>query len=92
VADSAAGVPAITSRRLWMLLLAVGAPIWLVAAVITGITEDTILLSSVVLLGGFLVPIAMVVFALSRPRVHLTIEVVLLGFLGGGHSASASRR
>jgi protease PrsW len=38
-----------------------------------------------VLLGSFLVPITMVVFALSRPRVnHLTIEVVLLGFLGGG--------
>jgi protease PrsW len=85
VADSAAGVPAVASRRLWMLLLAVGAPIWIVAAVITGITEDTILLPSVVLLGSFLVPITMVVFALSRPRVnHLTIEVVLLGFLGGG--------
>jgi protease PrsW len=44
VADSAAGVPAVTSQRLWILLLAVGGPIWIVAAVITGITEDTILL------------------------------------------------
>jgi protease PrsW len=85
VADSSAGVPAITSRRLWLLLLAVGLPIWIVASVITGITEDTILLPTVVLLGSFLVPITMVVFALSRPRVnHLTIEVVALGFLGGG--------
>lgn len=85
MADSSAGVPAITSRRLWLLLLVVGAPIWIVAAVITGITEDTILLPTVVLLGSFLVPITMVVFALSRPRVnHLTIEVVALGFLGGG--------
>jgi RsiW-degrading membrane proteinase PrsW (M82 family) len=68
-----------------MLLLAVGAPIWIVAAVITGVTEDTILLPSVVLLGSFLVPVTMVAFALSRPRVnHLTIEIVLLGFLGGG--------
>jgi RsiW-degrading membrane proteinase PrsW (M82 family) len=66
-------------------LLAVGAPIWIVAAVITGITEDTILLPTVVLLGSFLVPVTMVVFALSRPRVnHLTLEVVALGFFGGG--------
>jgi hypothetical protein len=85
VADGAAGVPAITSRTLWWLLLLVGAPIWIGAAVITGVTEDTILLPTVVLLGSFLVPVTMVVFALSRPRAnHLTLEVVLLGFLGGG--------
>ena len=37
------------------------------------------------LLGSFLVPITMAAFALSRPRQnHLTIETVLLGFLGGG--------
>jgi protease PrsW len=85
VADSPAGVPATTPRRLWLLLLAVGATIWIVAAVITGITEDTILLPTVVLLGSFLVPVTMVAFALSRPRSnHLTLEVVALGFLGGG--------
>ena len=60
-----------------------GAPIWIVAAVITGVTEDTILLPTVVLLGSFLVPITLVAFALSRPN-HLPVEVVLLGFLGGG--------
>src|SRR4051812_4743403 len=66
-----------------MLLLAAGAPIWIVAAVITGITEDTILLPTVVLLGSFLVPVAVVTFALSRPH-QLPVEVVLVGFLGGG--------
>lgn len=85
MADGSAGVPAITSTSLWRLLLLAGAAIWIVAAVITGVTGDTILLPSVVLLGSFLVPVTMVAFALSRPRTnHLTIEVVLLGFLGGG--------
>jgi RsiW-degrading membrane proteinase PrsW (M82 family) len=42
----------IVSRRLWVLLLAAGAPIWIVAAVITGVTEDTILLPTVGFLGG----------------------------------------
>ena len=57
----------------------------MVASVITGVTEDTILLPCVVLLGSFLVPVTMVAFALSRPREnHLTVEAVLLGFLGGG--------
>ena len=85
MAEGAAGVPAIVSRSMWRLLLAVGAAIWIVASVITGVTEDTILLPSVVLLGSFLVPITMVAFALSRSREnHLTIETVLLGFLGGG--------
>ena len=73
----------IVSRRLWMLLLAAGAPIWIVAAVITGVTEDTILLPTVVLLGSFLVPVTLVTFALSRPN-QLPVDVVLLGFLGGG--------
>jgi protease PrsW len=83
--ESRAGVPAILPTSLWKLLLAVGAAVWIVASVITGVTEDTILVPSVVLLGSFLVPTTMVAFALSRPRQnHLTIETVLLGFLVGG--------
>ena len=78
-------VRAVVTGTSWRLLLVVGAFIWLVASIITGVTEDTILLPCVVLLGSFLVPITMVAFALSRPRRnHLTIETVLLGFLGGG--------
>ena len=52
-------------RTMWRLLLTVGAAIWLVASVITGLTEDTILLPCVVLLGRVLVPVTMVTFALS---------------------------
>ena len=71
-------------RTMWRLLLTVGAAIWLVASVITGLTEDTILLPCVVLLGSFLVPVTMVTFALSRPRENnLTVEAVLLGVFGG---------
>lgn len=83
--ESGAPVPAILPRSLWKVLLAVGAVVWIIASVITGLTQDTILVPSVVLLGSFLVPTTMVAFALSRPRRnHLTLEAVLLGFLGGG--------
>jgi protease PrsW len=85
VADGTIEVEPVVPGRLWWLLLVVGALIWVLASIITGVTQDTILLPSVVLLGSFLVPITMVAFALSRPRQnHLTIETVLLGFLGGG--------
>ena len=83
--ESGAHVPAILPRSLWKVLLAVGAVVWIISSVITGVTQDTILVPSVVLLGSFLVPTTMVAFALSRPRRnHLTLEAVLLGFLGGG--------
>jgi RsiW-degrading membrane proteinase PrsW (M82 family) len=83
--ESGVHVPAILPKSLWKLLLAVGAVVWIIASVITGVTQDTILVPSVVLLGSFLVPTTMVAFALSRPRRnHLALETVLLGFLGGG--------
>ncbi len=78
-------VPAMTPRRMWLLLLAAGLGVWLATAFITALTEDPILLPSVILVGSFLVPVTLVVFALSRTREnHLTLDVVLLGFLGGG--------
>ena len=83
--ESGAAVPAILPKSLWKVLLGVGAVVWIISSVITGVTQDTILVPSVVLLGSFLVPTTMVAFALSRPRRnHLTLEAVLLGFLGGG--------
>jgi protease PrsW len=75
----------IASRRLWWIVIVVGAAIWLLTAAITWLTEDTILVPTVVILGSFLVPVGMVVFALSRTAEgHLTVEALLLGFLGGG--------
>jgi RsiW-degrading membrane proteinase PrsW (M82 family) len=75
----------IVSKRLWLWVLLVGAAIWLITAIATGITDVTHMIPNVILLGSFLVPVSMVLFALSRASEgHLTAEAVLLGFLGGG--------
>lgn len=71
--------------RLWKLLLAGGLATWLIAAVVTQLTEDNILVPTVIILGSFLVPVTMAAFALSRRRAgYLTTEEVVLGFLLAG--------
>ena len=73
------------SKRLWWLVLIVGCAVWLVAAVVTALTDDVILVPTVLVLGSFLIPVTLVLFALSRPSEgYLTGEVLLLGFLAGG--------
>ena len=52
--------------RLWKLLLAGGFLTWLVAAIVTEVTDDTILVPTLILVGSFLVPVTMVTFALTR--------------------------
>src|SRR4051794_7573545 len=71
--------------RLWKLMLAGGVVTWLIAAVITEITEDNILVPTVIIVGSFMVPVTMAAFALSRQRDgYLTTEEVVLGFLLAG--------
>ncbi len=71
--------------RVWKLLLAVGAVVWIVAAVVTEVTDDDILVPTVIIVGSFMVPVTVAAFALSRDREgYLTTEEVLLGFLAAG--------
>jgi len=71
--------------RLWQLLLAGGLITWLIAAVVTEITEDNVLVPTVIIVGTFMVPVTMAAFALSRRRDgYLTTEEVVLGFLLSG--------
>ena len=71
--------------RVWKLLLGLGAGVWLIAALITEITGDEILVPTVIIVGSFMVPVTVAAFALSRKREgYLTTEEVLLGFLGAG--------
>ena len=52
---------------------------------ITEVTDDTILVPTVIIVGSFLVPVTMAAFALSRRREgYLTTEEVVLGFLAAG--------
>jgi RsiW-degrading membrane proteinase PrsW (M82 family) len=77
--------PDVIPRRLWLWGLAIGGLVLLAAAVITEVTEDTILIPNVILLGSFLVPVCTVLFVLARPHeTHLTVEMLMLGFLAGG--------
>jgi protease PrsW len=72
-------------RRFWLWLLVAGAVVWAVATAITAVTEDTILVPNVILLGSFLVPICTVAFALGRAdAANLSPGVLLLGFVVGG--------
>ena len=71
--------------RLWKVLLAGGIVTWLIAAAVTMITEDNILMPTVIIVGSFLIPVTMAAFALSRRRDgYLTTEEVVLGFLLAG--------
>src|SRR4051812_5982429 len=71
--------------RLWKLLLAGGVITWLIAAVVTEITDDNILVPTVIIVGSFMVPVTMAAFALSRRRDgYLTTEEGVLGFLLAG--------
>ena len=71
--------------RLWKLLLAGGVVTWLIAAIVTELTDDTILVPTVIIVGSFMVPVTMAAFALSRRRDgYLTTEEVVLGFLLAG--------
>jgi RsiW-degrading membrane proteinase PrsW (M82 family) len=75
----------LTARRPWLWLLTTGAVVWVVAVCVTALTRDTILIPAVILLGSFLVPVTMVVFALSRPGgSQLGAEPLLLAFAAGG--------
>ena len=52
---------------------------------VTEVTDDTILVPTVIIVGSFMVPVTMAAFALSRRRDgYLTTEEVVLGFLLAG--------
>ena len=69
----------------WMTCLVVGILLWLGSLIITDVTNDPILIPTVILLGSFVVPLTVVVFALSRERAdRLPPIVMFLGFIAGG--------
>jgi protease PrsW len=69
----------------WAFVLVGGTLVWLLAAGITVITEDKILVPTVILIGSFLVPVTVITWAMGLPRAgELTPRVVFLGFLTGG--------
>ena len=75
----------VTRNLPWIICLVVGSLLWLGALVITDVTNDPILIPTVILLGSFVVPLTVVVFAMSRERAdRLPPIVMFMGFIGGG--------
>jgi RsiW-degrading membrane proteinase PrsW (M82 family) len=71
--------------RLWLVALVTGALVWIMGAAVTAITQDTILVPNIIILGTFLVPVCTVLFVLQRPHeAHVQAETLVLGFLAGG--------
>jgi RsiW-degrading membrane proteinase PrsW (M82 family) len=80
----AAPRPLLTGR-LWLWVLVVGAGVWLVTALIAGFTDVPNLVPNVLVLGSFLVPVAAVLYAYSRPTGYgMSAGALIVGFLGGG--------
>lgn len=77
--------PGRVPRLLWLAVLVGGALLWAIVAAAVALTDDTILVPNLILLGTFLVPVCTVLFVLSLPReAHLSFETLVLGFLAGG--------
>ncbi len=83
--DPGAIAPAALPRRLWLVTLLVGVLLWAAVAVAIALTDNTVLVPNLILLGTFLVPVCTILFVLGRPReAHLSVETLMLGFLAGG--------
>lgn len=77
--------PGALPRRMWLVTLVVGTVLWAAAAVAILLTDNTILVPNLILLGTFLVPVCTLLFVLGRPRAtRLTVQGIVLGFLAGG--------
>ena len=69
----------------WLVVLLVGAVVWIVGAAVTAATNDEILVPTLILVGSFLMPLCMVMFALTREgEEQLPHDKILLAFLLGG--------
>lgn len=69
---------------LWRRCLGGGLALWALTAVVTYATRDTAPLPTLILLGGFLVPVVFVLWAYERHGRDLGVSAVLGCFLAGG--------
>jgi protease PrsW len=85
MADQSVGFPVVAGKRAWLAVLLAGVLVWLLAAGVTAITKDAILIPTLFLIGSFLVPVTVVTFALGRlDDCRLTTNVILKGFIAAG--------
>jgi hypothetical protein len=75
-------------REDWFVVLALGTVVWLFCSAVTGLTGDPILVPSVILIGSFLAPMAVIAFALSRLDHSLAGTYIGIVVLHGAWDAS----
>jgi protease PrsW len=69
----------------WFKVLLFGSALWIVIAFITALTRNPILVPTVILLGSFVAPVAVVTYALERlDDGNLSAQVIFGAFLAGG--------
>jgi len=67
----------------WWKTLAVGVPLWIATVLVTIVTSNAVLVPTVILLGSFLIPFAVVMFAAERIR-GVTAGHLVVAFAVGG--------
>jgi len=68
----------------WWKLLIAGLVVWVITVIVTVVTQNSNLIPTIILLGSFLVPLVVVMFAADRVRGNLTTTALLLSFVVGG--------
>ena len=72
-------------RHPWFLVLVSGLVLWVICAAVTAVTRDNILVPSVILIGSFVAPVAVVTFALGRLEGgHLSAPTIFAAFILSG--------
>ncbi len=71
-------------RGWWWKALLVGIVLWILTAIVTGMTLNTNLVPTIILIGSFLVPFTVVLFVIERVAPTVNILQVLLAFFIGG--------
>ena len=69
---------------LWWRAFGVGLALWLLAAAVTLVTRDPLLMPTLILVGSFLVPATVAAFAMERSTGTLTARRIAYGFTVGG--------
>jgi protease PrsW len=69
----------------WWRVFLIGLALWIASVVVTGVTTNTTMIPTVVLLGSFLVPLTAVIWYLNRYHSRiLSSRMVLYAFIVGG--------
>jgi len=68
----------------WWKTLVAGLVLWIITIIVTGVTKNSNLIPTLILLGSFLVPFCVVLFVVERVRGNVSVLQLVLAFFIGG--------